>query len=80
MFVNVGRKVYTFYDHAVKRMHERNITFEQVEATMLEPDSTTELPLGRTLYERVIENHAIGVVVDEGTSEIVTVWQDGEDD
>lgn len=42
MYIEANGKIYTFYDHAVRRMRQRNITFELIETALLEPDDVKE--------------------------------------
>ncbi len=74
MFIEAHGKIYTFYDHAVERMQIRNISFEWVEEALFEPDDVIELTPTRQAYDKIIDSeHTIRVVVDEESSEIVTV-------
>lgn len=75
MFIEVRGKIYTFYDHAVARMQIRNISFEWIEAALLEPDDMIELTPTRQAYDKTMDDErTIRVVVDEESSQIVTVY------
>ena len=75
MYIEAQGKVYTFYEHAVTRMRQRKIMSEWIEAALQEPDDTIELTPNRLAYDKMLdERRAIRVVVDEGASQIVTVY------
>ena len=75
MYVAVGDKIYTFYEHALSRMKDRGIQFEWVEMALLTPDDVTQLTTLRYAYDKMLaDDKSIRVVVDEAERQIVTVY------
>ena len=75
MYIEADGKIYTFYDHAVTRMRQRDIAFEWVETTLQDPDDLVKLTSNRMAYDKTfLENRIVRVVVDEELQQIVTVY------
>jgi hypothetical protein len=75
MYIDVNGKTYTFFDHAVGRMNERDISFDQVEQALAEPDDTFMLTLTRRAYDKVLDDDLeVRVIVDEVLAQIVSVY------